>query len=85
MCTLREANRLVIEAIEAPPDTGEEPRLDRLAADLWAAAREDGPSPDPGRLCRLRYALATIADGTHEERARRLRRAREAIDAYATG
>lgn len=83
--SLREANRRLIEAIETPPDTGEEPRIDRLAATLWDRAGDGRPAPDPGCLCRLRHKLRTIADRTHERRARHLRRAREALDEYAEG
>jgi hypothetical protein len=82
MHILRKTHRRIIEAIEVPPDTGEEPRLDDLAATLWAHAQRERPL-DPGARCRMRYALRTIADSTHEDRARHLRRARELLDAYA--
>lgn len=85
MCTLRAANRRVIEAIETPPDTGEEGRLDRLAADLWERARGERSSPDPGNLCRLRHSLRRIADRSPEQRARHLREARELLGEYAEG
>ncbi|MFB6295439.1 MAG: hypothetical protein ABEH66_01195 [Halobacteriales archaeon] len=85
MCTLRAANRRLIEAIETPPDTGEEERLDRLAADLWEHANGERPSPDPGHLCRLRHTLRRIADRSPEPRARHLMRAREKLGDYAEG
>lgn len=82
MRSLREANRHLLKAIEEPPDTGEEERLDRLAATLWERTRRGTP-PDPGTLCRLRYKLRRIAERSHEQRARHLRRARESLDQYA--
>ena len=57
--------------------------VDAVAFQTQATRFLDAPSPDPGRLCRLRYALGTIADRTHEERARRLRQARDLLDEYA--
>lgn len=83
MSPLREANRRLLEAIETPPDTGEERRIDRLAATLWRHTQGEAPEPDPGRLCRLRHALRTMAERTHERRARHLRRACEALGEYA--
>jgi len=82
MRTLHDVNRLLLEAIEEPPDTGEEERLDELAATLWARAERQQPL-DPGTNCRLRHKLRTIAEGTHEARASRLRRARELLDEHA--
>jgi hypothetical protein len=84
MRTLREVNRRLLKAIEAPPDTGEEERLDRLAASFWARTRHEEYPLDPGSLCRLRYKLRRIAERTHEERAHHLWRARELLDEYAT-
>jgi len=83
MRTLREVNRQLLKAIEAPPETGEEERLDRLAASFWARTRHEEYPLDPGSLCRLRYKLRRIAERTHEERARHLWRARELLDEYA--
>ena len=83
MRTLREVNRQLLKAIEEPPDTGEEERLDRLAANFWERTRPGERSLDPGAVCRLRYKLLIMADRTHEERARHLRRARELLDEYA--
>jgi hypothetical protein len=83
MSTLREANERLLVAIETSPDTGDEERLDRLAADLWYHAQgEEGP--DAGHLCRLRHELRTLAERSHEPRARELRRARDALGEYAT-
>ncbi|WP_251343453.1 DUF7553 family protein [Haloplanus halophilus] len=82
MRTLREVNRRLLDAIEEPPDTGEEQRLDRLAATLWARA-QSGQGLDPGSLCRVRYKLLDIAEATHAERARHLERARDLLARYA--
>jgi hypothetical protein len=82
MRTLREVNRRLLDAIEEPPDTGEEPRLDRLAATLWDRER-NGDALDPGALCRLRHQLRDIAETTHEDRARHLERARDLLAEYA--
>jgi hypothetical protein len=82
MRTLREVNRRLLDAIEEPPDTGEEQRLDRLAAALWDRTRS-GEGLDPGSLCRVRHKLRVIADASHEGRARHLERARELLADYA--
>jgi len=83
MRTLREVNRQLLKAIEEPPDTGEEERLDRLAASFWERTRHEHLPLDPGTLCRLRYKLRIIAERTHETRARHLWRARELLNEYA--
>jgi len=72
----------LIDAIEEPPETGEERRLDRLAATLWERARR-GEGLDAGYRCRVRYKLRTIAETTHESRARHLERARELLAEHA--
>lgn len=82
MRPLREVHRLVLAAIEEPPDTGEERRLDRLAATLWERERSGIPL-DPGARCRLRHKLLTLAERTHEDRARHLHRARQVLDESA--
>lgn len=83
MRTLREVNRRLLDAIEEPPDTGEERRLDELAATLWERARR-GEGLDAGCRCRIRYKLRTIAETTHDARARHLERARELLAERAT-
>ncbi|MFB6101340.1 MAG: hypothetical protein ABEJ73_02100 [Haloplanus sp.] len=83
MRTLREANRRILDAIEEPPDTGEERRLDRLAASVWTRDRAAEQPLDPGSLCRLRQKLLALSAETHEQRARHLRRARELLGEYA--
>jgi hypothetical protein len=76
------ANREVLCAIETPPDSGIEERLDDVAARLWYLAEEHPYDPDTGQITRLRYTLGQLAQRTHERRARRLLRAREALDEY---
>ena len=79
---LLRANREVLCAIETPPDSGVEERLDDVAARLWYLAREHPHDPDAGQIARLRYTLGRLAERAHDRRARRLRRAREALDEY---
>lgn len=76
---LERANRALLRAIETPPDTGREDRLDDLAARTWFLARERPREADPGRLSRLEYALGRLADESDEPRARRLREARDCL------
>jgi hypothetical protein len=83
MQTLRAVNRRLLDAIEEPPDTGDEERLDRLAASLWRRTHREGRPLDPGALCRLRYKLRIVAERSHEKRACHLWRARELLDEYA--
>jgi hypothetical protein len=82
MRTLRKVNRRLIDAIEEPPETGEERRLDRLAATLWERASR-GEGLDAGYRCRVRYNLRTIAETTHDARARHLEHARELLAEHA--
>jgi len=79
---LLRANREVLCAIETPPDSGVEERLDDVAARLWYLAEEHPYDPDTGQIARLRYTLAELAQRPHERRARRRRRARAALDEY---
>lgn len=79
---LKRANRALLRAIETPPDTGLEPRIDRIAAHLWAVIDRDGYQPDPGQLYRFDYALATLATHTRPERAAYINEARQCIRAY---
>jgi hypothetical protein len=77
---LRRANRHLIDAIETPPDTGEERRLDDLAARLWTCQDQDcPPRPDPGMLCRLDRKLATIQRETTARRSEHIARARDRL------
>jgi hypothetical protein len=77
---LRRANRHLIDAIETPPDTGEERRLDDMAARIWACQDEDCRwRPDPGLLCRLDRKLATLQHETTARRAEHVERARERL------
>jgi hypothetical protein len=77
---LRRANRHLLDAIETPPDTGEERRLDHLAATIWACQDEDCRCrPDPGLLCRLDRKLATLQRETTRRRERHIERARDRL------
>jgi hypothetical protein len=77
---LRRANRHLLDAIETPPDTGEEHRLDDLAARIWAYQDEDCRCrPDPGMLCRLDRKLATLQRETTRRRGKHIERARERL------
>jgi hypothetical protein len=58
---LRRANRDLLRAIETPPDSGVEDRLDDLAARLWYLAEEQPSDPDPAQIARLRYLLRELA------------------------
>jgi len=75
---LRRANRHLLDAIETPPDTGEERRLDELAARIWAYYDEDC-RPDPGLLCRLDRKLATLQRETNRRRSIHIERARDRL------
>jgi hypothetical protein len=77
---LRRANRHLIDAIETPPDSGEDRRLDDLAARLWACQDEDCRCrPDPGLLCRLDRKLARLQRETTPRRAEHIERARDRL------
>jgi len=82
---LRDANREVLDAIATPPDTGVETDLDRLASQLYFLAEEKPLSPDPGRLSLLRQKLRELEGRVHENRAARIRRARELLADYERG
>jgi len=73
---LERANRALLRAIETPPDSGLEDRLDELAARLWYLARESSYEPDQGQLERLQYRMDQLADATSDRRAQALRDAR---------
>jgi hypothetical protein len=79
---LKQANRALLRAIETPPDSGLEPRIDRLAARLWMVTEREGYAPDPGEVCRLDQKLARLATQTTEERAEYIEDARELVRAY---
>lgn len=80
---LHDANRRLLDAIEVPPDSGLEDRLDRIAATLWALSGEGGagPDPDPGTVCRLREKLRALERRAGDRRAAEIARARRAVDA----
>lgn len=77
---LERANRAVLRAIEQPPDSGREDRLDELAARTWYLAHEASYEPDQAQLERLQYRLDTLAEEAHDQRARALREARQHLD-----
>lgn len=52
------ANRRLLAAIETPPDSGTEERLDDVAALLWA--KEHERVTDPGACCRVRQKLRSL-------------------------
>jgi hypothetical protein len=79
---LKAANRELLRAIETPPDSGREARLDELAAHLWLLATDRSRSLDPGRLSRLQYALTECAGKSHPRRAYYLSRARAFLVSY---
>ncbi len=83
MHPLKDANRAILRAIERPPDTGLEPRLDRLAAYLWRLAESEELAPDAGRLCRLSRKLTELQHRASEPRTPPLREARELVREYA--
>jgi hypothetical protein len=73
---LERANRALLHAIETPPDSGREDRLDELAARIWYLAREASYEPNQAQLERLQHRLDRLAEESHERRARSLRDAR---------
>lgn len=79
---LRAANRAVLRAIETPPDTGIERRLDDIAAECWFLAEEKERRPDQGRLARVEFALAEAIRDAPEPRTRHLSAARDHLAAY---
>ncbi|MFC7157475.1 hypothetical protein ACFQPA_18765 [Halomarina halobia] len=79
---LEAANRALIRAIETPPDTGIEPRLDRIAGSLWALARRECRPPDPERLRRLQRELAALRAEAAAERAGHIDRALVCVRAH---
>lgn len=79
---LKQANRALLSAIETPPDSGLEPRIDRLAARLWMVTEREGYAPDPGEVCRLDQKLARLETQTTEERAEYVEHARQLVRAY---
>jgi hypothetical protein len=79
---LKAANRELLRAIETPPDTGRERRLDELARHLWLLATDRTRSVDSGRLSRLQYALTDLCSEVHPGRAYYLSRARTYLVSY---
>jgi hypothetical protein len=78
---LKRANRALLDAIEVPPDSGLEPRIDSLAARLWAAGNRSDAGPDPGEICRLERKLARLETQARGERAEYVAAARESVRA----
>jgi hypothetical protein len=77
---LRRVNRHLLDAIETPPDTGQEHRLDAMAARLWASQDENCHyHPDPGLLCRIDRKLATLQRETTARRAEHIEQARSSL------
>ncbi len=74
---LERANRALLAAIETPPDSGREERLDELAARLWFLARERPAEADTGRLASIEHSLDRLAAECHPRRARLVRDARD--------
>jgi hypothetical protein len=54
------ANEALLRAIETPPDTGVEDRIDDVAAEPWFLAREKDRRPDQGRPERVQYSLTLL-------------------------
>ncbi|WP_135822796.1 DUF7553 family protein [Halostella litorea] len=79
---LSAANEALLRAIETPPDTGREDRIDDLAAELWFLAREKDRRPDQGRLERVQYSLTLLLAEVREPRARHVARARRYLQAF---
>jgi len=78
---LERANRALLCAIETPPDSGLEDRLDELATRTWELTRESTYGPDQGQLERLQYRLDRLVDEVSDRRARSLRDARDHLAA----
>jgi hypothetical protein len=78
---LTDANRLLLRAIETPPDTGLETPLDRVAAAIWTVASQEPCRPDPEHLRRLRLTLAELQAEASTERAAYIDRARRHLRA----
>ncbi len=79
---LKTANRELLRAIETPPETGHEDRLDDVAAHLWTLASDGSLPADPGRLSRLQYTLTELARQAPPERAYYVSRARSLVVSY---
>ena len=79
---LRAANRAVLRAIETPPDTGIERRLDEIAAECWYLAEVKERRPDQGRLARVEHALTQVIRDAPDPRVRHLSTARDHLAAY---
>lgn len=76
---LTKANRMLLRAIETPPDTGLEEALDCIAATLWTFACRDHRPPDPERLWRIQRTLAELQTQASTERAEYIEQARKHI------
>lgn len=74
------ANRLLIDAIETPPDSGAEERLDELAALLWAMEHES--VADPGTCCRVRQKLRRLERQVGDHRRSDVEHARRSVASY---
>ncbi|SFR85180.1 hypothetical protein SAMN05216559_0046 [Halomicrobium zhouii] len=77
------ANRRLIAAMETPPDSGAEERLDEVAALLWAMEHEH--VTDPGACCRVREKLRSLEQKVDERRRSDVERARRSVESYGEG
>ncbi|WP_225335584.1 DUF7553 family protein [Halomicrobium urmianum] len=77
---LVDANRRLLAAIETPPDSGLEDRLDDVAATVWAL-EHDIPA-DPGTCRRLCQKLRRLEREACDRRGAEIRRARRALESY---
>ncbi|WP_226011197.1 DUF7553 family protein [Halomicrobium salinisoli] len=77
---LVDANRRLLAAIETPPDSGLEDRLDDVAATVWTLEHE--VPADPGACCRLRQKLRRLEREACDRRAAEIERARRALESY---
>ncbi len=77
---LVDANRRLLSAIETPPDSGLEDRLDEVAATVWTLEHEI--PADPGACCRLRQKLRRLEREADDRRAVEIERARHAVESY---
>jgi hypothetical protein len=74
------ANRRLIEAMETPPDSGTEDRLDEVAALLWAMEHEH--VTDPGACCRVRQKLRSLEREVGDHRRSDVELARRSLESY---
>lgn len=74
------ANRQLIDAMETPPDSGTEERLDEIAALIWAMEHEH--VTDPGACCRVRQKLRRLERQVGDHRRPAVERARKSVASY---